>query len=295
MPATVETTKVEARDGRTLCVELAGDPGGRPILVHNGTPNSRHLSRDWIADAEQRGIRLVSYDRPGYGESTAQPGHSVADGAADVEDIAKQLGIERLGVWGLSGGGPYALACAALLPRLVPAVATLGSIAPWGSPDLDYYGGMGEDNVQEIQLYFSDPAQAREHGAELREELLQVSPDQIVESWKTLLSDVDAAVVSGEFAEHLVYCFRDGLAPGEQGWWDDGVSHLEPWGFGVESITTPVKIWHGRHDRFVPFQHGQWLAEHIPNAEAELSETDGHLTLLVDKVGDVHEWLLARW
>lgn len=294
MPTTVETVTVQARDGRTLCLEIAGQKDGQPILVHSGTPNSRHLAKNWIEDADHRGIRLICYDRPGYGGSTPQPGHSVADGAKDVEDIAHRLGIERLGVWGLSGGGPYALACAALLPNLVAAAATLGSIAPWGAPGLDYFRGMGEDNVEEIQLYLSDPAQAREKGAQLREESLRVSPDELVESWKTLLSDVDAAVLTGEFAEFIVRDLRDGLAPGDQGWWDDGVSHMEPWGFDVASIRIPVKVWHGRHDRFVPFQHGQWLAEHIPGAQAELSETDGHLTLLVDRVGDVHEWLLAR-
>src|SRR5947209_16237967 len=104
MAAPPDTTTVQTRDGRTLCLELAGDPDGRPVLVHIGTPNSRHLAGNWIEDAERRGIRLISYDRPGYGGSTAQPGHTVADGAQDVEDIANQLGIDRLAVWGLSGG-----------------------------------------------------------------------------------------------------------------------------------------------------------------------------------------------
>jgi pimeloyl-ACP methyl ester carboxylesterase len=154
---------------------------------------------------------------------------------------------------------------------------------------------MGEDNVEEIKLYLSDPEAARRKADQEREELLGVTADQILESWKTLLSDVDAAALSGEFAAGLVESIHDGLAPGIQGWWDDGVAHMNPWGFELAEIRVPVKIWHGRHDRFVPFQHGRWLAEHIPGAEAELSETDGHLTFLVDKVGEIHDWLLAHF
>jgi pimeloyl-ACP methyl ester carboxylesterase len=108
---------------------------------------------------------------------------------------------------------------------------------------------------------------------------------------KTLLSDVDAAVLTGEFARYIVRCIRDGLAPGEQGWWDDGVADISPWGFELKSIRVPVQVWHGRKDRFVPYQHGQWLAEHVPGAEPHLGDTDGHLTLLVKKFVDVHEWL----
>lgn len=290
----MQTATVPTADGRDLCVEITGRRGDRTILVHNGTPNSRHLYQPWIRDAAGRGIQLICYDRPGYGGSTDQPGHTVADAAADVQAIADNLGIERLATWGLSGGGPYALACAALLPDRVAAAGVVGSVAPWDAPGLDYLAGMGEDNVESIQEYLDDPQAARKAGAEEREQLLRVTPHDISKSWNTLLSDVDAAVATGEFAEHLVYCFRDGLAPGDQGWWDDGVAHMDLWGFDFTSIRVPVKVWHGRHDRFVPFQHGQWLAEHIPGAESDLSETDGHLTLLVNRVPEVHEWLLEH-
>lgn len=295
MISEVQTMTVPAPGGRELCLELAGESSGHPILVHGGTPNSRHLYGGWIEDAERRGIKLFSYDRPGYGGSPPEPGHSVADAAQDVRAIAQALEIDRLGVWGLSGGGPYALASAALLPELVVAAGVVGSIAPWGAPGLDYFTGMGEDNVEDIELFFSDPRAAREKAQRDREELLGVSADQVMNSMKSLLSEADAAVLNGDFAESLVRSFQDGLAPGDQGWWDDSAAHLSPWGFELESIRVPVKVWHGAHDRFVPFQHGRWLAEHVPGAEAALSETDGHLTLLVNKVGEIHEWLLRHF
>lgn len=288
------TETVRTADGRELCVEIAGEPSGQTILVHGGTPNSRHLYGPWIADATNRGVQLISYDRPGYGGSAARPGRSVADGAADVESIADALDIDRFAVWGLSGGGPYVLACAALLPDRVAAAAVVGSGAPWQAPGLDYFAGMGEDNVEDIKLYFDDREAARRKARQDRDQLLELTADELVSALGSLLSPVDASVLTGDFAESTLHSFRDGLAPGEQGWWDDGVADLSPWGFELDSIRIPVKVWHGRHDRFVPFQHGQWLAEHVPGAEAELSETDGHLTLLVNRIPEVHEWLLTH-
>jgi pimeloyl-ACP methyl ester carboxylesterase len=286
----VETRTVHAADGRTLMLELGGDPAGLPILVYNGTPNTRHLYRPWLEDATAHGIRLMSYDRPGYGGSTPQPGRTVADCADDVRAIAAALGIERLGVWGVSGGGPHALACAALLPDLVAAAAAICSIAPYGVPDLDYFSGMGSENEVDIKLYFDDPVAARVKSRQDRLDMLAVTADQLAEGWKTLLSPVDAAAASGEFADWLVAGFHDGLATTDEGWWEDGVAHLEPWGFNLEEIAIPVQVWHGRHDQFVPFQHGEWLAAHVPGAEAHLTESDGHLTM-VGRIPEIHRWL----
>ncbi|MGC2190785.1 MAG: alpha/beta fold hydrolase [Candidatus Dormiibacterota bacterium] len=295
MAAKVETRTVPASDGRDLCVETAGVDSGTPVLVQHGAPGSRLLYGPWIADAERQGIRLISYDRPGYGGSSPAPGHRVADGAADVRVIAEALGVDQMAVWGYSGGGPYALACAALLPDLVVAVATVGSLAPYGAPGFDYFAGMGDLNIEDTRLYFSDPDAARKQTREARDQMLEATPEQGTEGLATLLSPVDAAQLTGEFAEWLRGSTHEGLAPGDQGWWDDGAAHLAPWGFELETISVSVKVWHGRHDRFVPFQHGQWLAEHVPGAESVLSDDDGHLTLLAGKVGDVHTWLLDHF
>src|SRR5208283_3158948 len=133
------------------------------------------LAGAWLRDAESRGIRLISYDRPGYGGSTAQPGRNVADCASDVRAIAGALGIDRMAVWGYSGGGPHALACAALLPDLVSAVATFASLAPYDAPGLDYFTGMGQDNIDDVKLYLEDPQAARIKSAKDREQILQVT------------------------------------------------------------------------------------------------------------------------
>lgn len=290
-----EIVGVRARDGRMLCVRVGAGEPGRSVLVMHGTPGSGLLFRSWAEDAAARGIRLVSYDRPGYGGSSPHPGRSIADCAADVKSVADELGIDRLGVWGWSGGGPYALACAAMLPDLVVAAALLASGAPWGAPGLDFFAGMGQGNIDEIKLYFADPSGARIKNMQDRIEVLDARADQQMEMLASLLSPPDAAVLTAGFAEWLLNTEQVGLAPGDEGWWDDGAAHLSPWRFDPASVGVPVKVWHGRQDRFLPFLHGQWLAAHIPGAESVLSETDGHLTLVIDRIGEVHDWLISQF
>jgi pimeloyl-ACP methyl ester carboxylesterase len=262
--------------------------------VHNGTPNSRLMFERDVARAERQGIRLISYDRPGYGGSTPQPGRTVADCAEDVRAIAAALRIERVAVWGISGGGPHAIACAALLADLVPAVAVLAASAPWGAPGLDYFAGMGELNVEDMRLLLSDPAAARAKCEQDRLEMLELTPDRLSDYLRTLLAPVDAKVLTGELAQYLIDAGRSGLAPGSEGWWEDDVALLAPWGFELESIRTPVLLLHGRQDRFVPIAHGEWLANHLPGVQAELTDEDGHLTLTDRHLDDVHAWLLER-
>ena len=261
---------VHTPDGRTLAVEESGDPAGRPVLVHMGTPNSRHLYGPNVLDAAARGLRLISYDRPGYGGSSPQPGRTVADCAGDVRAICAELGIDRLVTWGISGGGPHVLACAALLPDLVTAAASLASPAPYGAEGLDYFAGMGQENVDDFSLFLTDEDAAK--------------------AIESLLTPTDAAALRGELAEYLTASQQAGLAPGIEGWFDDNCT-VRPWGFDLADITVPVLLLHGRQDMFVPFGHGEWLAAHIPGVEARLLDDDGHLTLLQNRVPEVHAWL----
>ena len=291
----IQERLIEVSDGRVLRVEVGGDPDGKPVLMHHGTPGAGCLYGPHATDARDRGVCLIGYDRPGYGGSTAHPGRTVADCAADVRAIAGALGFDRLGVWGISGGGPHALACAALLPDLVVAVGSLAAIAPYGARGLDYFTGMGKENVDDIKLMLTDEPAARAKGIGDRERLLSLSAEDMAKAFPTLLSAVDAAVVSSGLAGYLWSSGQIGLASSDQGWWDDGKAHLQPWGFAFGDTRVPVQLWHGRHDRFVPFQHGEWLARHIPGVDAHLTDEDGHLTLLQNRVGQVHAWLLEHF
>jgi pimeloyl-ACP methyl ester carboxylesterase len=282
---------VQTGDGRALAVEEGGDLAGRPVLVHNGTPNSRHIYGPIAADATRRGLRIISYDRPGYGGSSPHPGRAVADCAADVRAICAALGIGRLATWGISGGGPHVLACAALLPDLVVAATSLASSAPYGADGLDWFADMGQENVDDFRLLLSDPGAARRKLDKDREEYLTASASDLNEGMKSLLTPTDAAVLTGELAEYLTYSMHEGLAPGGEGWWEDGNAEVGPWGFDLAATSVPVLLMHGRQDRFVPFGHGQWLAAHIPGVEARLLDDDGHLTLIEHHMGEVHAWL----
>ena len=265
------------------------------MLVLAGSPNSRHLFGGHVELAQKQGIRLVGYDRPGYGGSSPHPGRTIADVAADVRCIADALGVERFAVWGISGGGPHALACAALLKDRAVAVAALASLAPFEAEGLDYYDGMGELNVEDMKLMLADPEAARAKTILDREMMMEATPEGIRAFMKTLLSPTDAAMLTGELAQHMARSIRDGLAPGIEGWWDDGWAMQQPWGFQVSQIRAPLMLWHGRQDRFVPFGHGKWLAAHIPGVEAHLTDDDGHLTLTERRLPQIHEWLLGHF
>jgi pimeloyl-ACP methyl ester carboxylesterase len=287
---------VHTPDGRTLAVEDDGDPAGRVVLVHLGTPGSRHLYGPWVADAAGRGLRLICYDRPGYGGSTPQPGRSIADCADDVRAICAALEIDRLAMWGWSGGGAHVLACAALLSDLVAAAASLAGCAPYGAEGLDYFVGMGQDNADAYRLLLTDEDAARANTDKDREGFLAASASDMAQVFASMSAPVDAAVMQGqsEMAAWMADAIQDGLAPGSQGWWDDDRAHLDPWGFELADITVPVLLLHGRQDNFVPFGHGQWLATHIPGVEARLRDNDGHLTLAEHRIGEVHAWLSER-
>jgi pimeloyl-ACP methyl ester carboxylesterase len=283
---------VRTSDGRVLAVTESGDLSGSPVLVHNGTPMSRHLYGPNVADAVEQGLRLISYDRPGYGESTPQPGRTVADSAADVRAICAALGIDRLAMWGLSGGGPRVLACAALLPDLVTAAAALASFAPYDADELDWFDGLQAADAYRRAL--TDPDAVRAGLDEGRKDVLAMTASSLVEEWVPFLSAPDAAVLPGELAEYTARTNREALAPGSQGWWDDSYGLIRPWGCELADISVPVLLLHGRQDTFVPFAHGQWLATHIPGVEARLLDDDGHLSLQVHRVSEVHSWLKQR-
>jgi pimeloyl-ACP methyl ester carboxylesterase len=286
---------IDGPSGRTLTVREGGDPAGVPVLIHHGTPSSSLLYEPQVHNAAERGIRLIGYDRPGYGGSTRNPGRAVADCAADVAAICDALEIERFCTWGISGGGPHVLATAALLPDRVAAAAALASVAPIDAEGLEFTAGMGEMNVESFNASRAGEERHRaQHELEL-ESVRATTPEQLLAAWSSILGPADREVLTGSFVEFVIESTEAGIEPSSDGWFDDDVVFVEPWGFDVASIAVPVLVWHGEQDKFVPFAHGVWLAEHIPGAEARLTAEDGHLTILERRIGEIHDWLLARF
>jgi pimeloyl-ACP methyl ester carboxylesterase len=242
--------------------------------------------------AAERGIRLVTISRAGFGDSSRDEGRIVASAVADATALGDHLGAERFLTMGWSGGGPHALACAALLPERIRAAATIAGVAPYDAQGLDWTAGMGESNQVEYPLAARDPDELLRWMEPLVEAFSVVTPAEIVTELRTLISDVDEAVVDGELGELMATSFHRAFRAGPWGWFDDDLAFVRPWGFELSSIGVPVSVWQGRHDLMVPFAHGEWLVEHIPTARSRLRPEHGHLSLAVGSMGEILDDLL---
>jgi pimeloyl-ACP methyl ester carboxylesterase len=270
--------RIETADGRTLAVAEWGDPDGLPMISIHGTPGGRI---SWWKDPtiyRRYRLRRLTFDRAGYGDSSRQRRRRVVDCVPDVERIADTLGIDRFVVSGGSGGGPHALACAALLPDRVIRCQAAVSVAPYGVEDLDWLAGQTEGNVIEFTtaLQGEDPTQQLCGGlrATSLERLEEGRLDWMGDDYE--LSEADMEQERRHYDRmraHLV----NGLAPGADGWVDDLLAFTRPWGFDVGDIRVPVLLTYGRTDVLVPAAHGDWLAKHIPGAIAWVDEDAGHM------------------
>ncbi len=278
MPADLHLLR--SADGRALDVLTAGPDAGLALLFHPGTPAGLVADPAMVEAAAARGLRTVLYARPGYGRSTVQPGRRVAGAAADAAAVLDGLGIGRFLTVGWSGGGPHALACAALLPDRCLAAASLAGVAPASADGLDWLAGMGPENIAEFGAARDGEAALTAFLDAAAAELRQITAAQVADGLGELVSAVNRAVVTAGFAEYLAASFRAALAGGIAGWRDDDLAFAADWGFGVSGIGhVPVAVWQGDEDRMVPFGHGEWLAAHIPGARAHLHRGEGHLTL----------------
>lgn len=286
------TRAVPGADGEMIRVEEFGEPDRKPVLVHHGSPGSRRLFRpDAELAAREFGLRLLSYDRPGYGGRPRRADRRIADAIADIRRIASALGIRRMGIWGFSGGGCYALACAAMLPELVTGAAVFASFAPYGSPGLDFCEGMSPESAGEVELFFTDRATARQHWHQDADRLFATAstPEGWMTRWGDAAGTDDAR--SWEVACHLAASVRDSLADGDDGWWDDWTAVLTPWGCDLTATRVPVRLWHGARDRGVPVVHGRWLAAHVPGIVAHLSESEDHANVEHNNKEAAYAWL----
>jgi pimeloyl-ACP methyl ester carboxylesterase len=282
-------------EGRALRVLEAGNPAGVPVVVHHGTPSCRFLYERWREDATRRGIRLIGYDRPGYGGSDRLPGRTIADAAADVEAICDALGLERILTHGSSGGGPHALACAALLGERVAAAATLAAVGPWDADGLDWLAGMGEGSVVEFRAASQGSDAVAPLLERMAEGMLNAGPDDLATELESVLSPPDLAAVSGGLAGVMLEKTREAIGATRVGWLDDDLAFMSPWGFDLASIAIPVQLWQGRQDLMVPPAHGEWLAKRIPDVDTRFLADEGHLSIEQHHIGDVHAWLLERF
>jgi pimeloyl-ACP methyl ester carboxylesterase len=289
--------KLTLPDGRVLEHLVGGADDGFPLVYHSGTPSGAVVDPSMWAAAERAGLRLVTYSRPGYGASTPRP---VPEGwpvpiAADADDTAAlldHLGMGEFVTLGWSGGGPRALACAALLADRCRAATSLAGVAPREAEGLDWLAGMGPENVRDFEAADRGREAFRPIAEQEAAELGAVTADDIVEAFGGLVDEVDAAALTGEFAEVVAESFRHAMAQGPEGMLEDNLQIARPWGFDLASIAVPVSVWQGAHDKMVPFEHGRWLAAHVPGARAHLFDDEGHISLAArmdDILADLRE------
>jgi pimeloyl-ACP methyl ester carboxylesterase len=257
-------------DGRTLHVYDTGtdDADGRLVVFwHHGTPNIGAPPEPLFEAADRLGIRWVSYDRPGYGGSTPYPDRNVALAAADVSSVADALGIDRFAVMGHSGGGPHALACAALLPGRVLGVLSVSGLAPFDAEGLDFFAGMADSGAASLRAAAQGRAAKERHEATADED---AEPGFI---------PADVAALEGEWS-WFTSVVRPAMEDGPGGLIDDDLAYVAPWGFDPARVVAPTLLVHGSRDRVVPASHIEWLARHCPSTELWLCPEDGHISVL---------------
>jgi pimeloyl-ACP methyl ester carboxylesterase len=302
---------VRLADGRQLAYEIWGDPQGSPVFLLHGTPGSRRGPRPRSHELALMGIRLIAYDRPGYGLSDRHAGRQVAAAAADVGALADLLGIDQFAVVGRSGGGPHALACAALLGGRVTRAAALVTLAPRFADGLDWFEGMGQGNVRAYTAAWratdagDDPAGsavlarrlARSTGSLINREFLGTDLDaELPAVDREILADPGIrGLLADNFRqavadERNLAVVPDGGRPVLLGWLDDTLAFSRAWGFRPEDITVPVLLWHGEDDVFSPVDHSRWLARRIPRSTLVVEPGSAHFGALV-VLPSVLQWL----
>jgi pimeloyl-ACP methyl ester carboxylesterase len=273
---------LETPDGKTLAYAVWGDPAGFPVIGLHGTPGCR-LNR-WPKEElyAAQGVCMVTLDRPGYGRSDRRRGRNVADAADDVRTVADGLGFDRFGVTGGSGGGPPALACAALLADRVVRASCIVGVAPLGTPGLerdDWLAGMDAENAKEFGwAEAGEEVLTRElerEDAAMRERVA-ADPSKLLEGFELSESD-RAELARPEVMQVIREATFEQTANGVGGWVDDDLEVLEPWGFDVASITIPVLVHYGLTDVLVPPAHGDWLAANVPGCLVKVDSAAGHL------------------
>lgn len=258
---------IPASDGRTLHVyDTAPDGNERvPVVWCHGTPNLGAPPEPLFASADRLGLRWIGFDRPGYGRSSVAPGRTLSSVASDVATIADTFGLDRFAVMGYSGGGAYALGCAAALGDRVRAVVTLAAIAPYGADGLDWFAGMVPSGLAAL----GTAAAGREVRTALEESGFVYDSE---------FTETDLAVFKGPWG-WLGEVAGPALDAGPYGNIDDDVSYTLPWGCDPGTINAPILLLHGTADRIIPATHASWLAAHCPTAELRLCQGDSHFTI----------------
>lgn len=279
------TATITLEDGRTVAYCEFGEPDGTPVFVFHGGVGSRGFGLLFESTAREQGVRVVSPDRPGYGRSDPLPDRRLVDWPDDVAALADHLSLDRFAVLGVSGGGPYAAACAARLPDRVTAAGLVSSIGP---PDAPRPRGLAAITL--LARYVPWLA-----GVPIRRTLsrARTDPEAACEARASGKAPREAAMHRRDAGRRLT---AQTAEAGRQGH-HHAVGELailgRPWGFDLEAIRVPVGVWHGRLDRTIPVGAAEYLADRIPDARLSVREDAGHLSLPVEHAEEILAFLAS--
>ncbi len=277
-------------DGRLLGYAIYGDPVGRPVFYFHGFPGSRVEAQ--LADrvAARLGVRLIALDRPGFGLSDFKPRRTIFEWPDDVVKIADALGINRFATIGVSGGGPYAAACALRIPQRLTAVAIVCGLGPLDTP-----GGTDRMIRNNHLIFFLGrrlPWLAR---ISLWRMAYQVrrDPEGMLGRLIVALPGPDKAVLARPeikitMKDNVVEAFRGG----SRGAACELLLYTRPWGFLLKDIATQVELWHGEQDVSIPPTMGRYQACTIPNCRAIFYPGEGHFSLAINYMEEILSGLL---
>ena len=281
-------------DGRQLGFAAYGPDDGDPVIWHHGTPGARgQIAPRTSRVAAERNMQVVLIERPGVGDSTSHLYENIAGFAPDVEVVADRLGFDRFGVAGLSGGGPYTLACAHHMPDRVVAAAVLGGVSPTTGEDAPPGG------IVRLAHRFNGPLTAlRDPLSAVVWTALQVAKpvdDQAIALYARISPPKDREILTDpEMKEMFISDINCGGKRQFKAVIYDAVLFGRHWGFEIEDLQVPVRMWHGDADNLVPLAHAEWMADLIPDCELTMDPGEAHLGGL-DRIEDVRDTISDLW
>jgi pimeloyl-ACP methyl ester carboxylesterase len=283
--------QIALRNGRILGIAEYGDPHGRPLFYFHGFPASRLEAALTDEAAARLGIRIIAPDRPGIGLSDYQPGRLIGDWPADVAELADALGLGRFAVLGVSGGGPYALACAAKIPERLSAVGIVGGLGP-----VDTDGtmqGMSALSRFYLLLFRRAPGAGRMLFA-LAAQIARRYPDRLFSLFTANVPTPDReALAQPEIRNLFLASLNEAVRRGSRGGARELYLYTRPWGFDLACIRVTVDLWHGRLDATVPVVMGEHLARTIPDCRSRLFPDEGHFSLPLSRMEEILRALRA--
>ncbi|MEW8078752.1 MAG: alpha/beta hydrolase [Candidatus Thiodiazotropha endolucinida] len=288
-----ETKLVKLPDSRHLAYAEYGDPGGVPAIYLHGFPGSRLEASLFDLPARQHGLRVIAPDRNGLGLSDPKPGRRLIDWAVDVEALADNLKLERFFLIGISGGGPYALACAHKFAERLDGLTLVCPLGPLDQPALleamrwpakiNFRSIRDTPWLSNISFRFSVVP------------LTQLWPHWIYQIMLGMALPPDVAVLNRPTVRKAITAsIREAVRQGADGVLQEMSLYTQPWGFDPADITIPIQLWHGTADKTVPILHGLTLAERLPECEMRIVDGAGHFSLPIDSMERIQRQLIGN-